>query len=295
VTTLFEKLRMEFSSLAANKGLKLKIEEPASQAIRSDPTLVGEIVRNLLSNAIKFTPQGSITLRSSRAGSLVRIEVIDTGIGIPREELPLIFGEFYQVGVSATLSRQGHGLGLGIVQRIAALLGADIQVDSEEGKGSVFSLSVPTGDLDLAIRAERASNQQAGSDAKSSTILLVEDDASVRASMSLYFRSLGYSIVSAASLDETLAVVDKSPRLDLLITDYHLPNGKTGFDVINCVRKALGESLPVIMLSGDTSAEIEDRSHEVDVRFMSKPIVPESLVAQVQELLARRAASRTPD
>lgn len=295
VTTLFEKLRMEFSSLAANKGLKLKIEEPASQAIRSDPTLVGEIVRNLLSNAIKFTPQGSITLRSSRAGSLVRIEVIDTGIGIPREELPLIFGEFYQVGVSATLSRQGHGLGLGIVQRIAALLEADIQVDSEEGKGSVFSLSVPTGDLDLAIRAERASNQQAGSDAKSSTILLVEDDASVRASMSLYFRSLGYRIVSAASFDETLAVVDKSPRLDLLITDFHLPNGKTGSDVINCVRKALGESLPVIMLSGDTSAEIEDLSHEVDVRFMSKPIVPESLVAQVQELLALRAASRTVD
>ena len=124
-TTLFEKLRMEFSSLAANKGLELKIDAPASQAIRSDPTLVGEILRNLLSNAIKFTPQGSITLRSSQAGSTVRLEVIDTGIGIPREELPLIFGEFYQVGVSATLSRQGYGLGLGIVQRIAMLLKAE--------------------------------------------------------------------------------------------------------------------------------------------------------------------------
>jgi CheY-like chemotaxis protein len=179
-------------------------------------------------------------------------------------------------------------LGLGIVQRIAALLEADIQVDSEEGKGSVFSLIVPTGDLDLAMRAERTSNQQAGSDAISSTILLVEDDAAVRASMSLFFRALGYRVVSAASLDETLAVVDKSSRVDLLITDFHLPNGKTGSDVINCVRKALGESFPVIMLSGDTSAEIEDLSHEVDVRFMSKPILPENLVAQVQDLLARR-------
>ena len=81
----------------------------------------------------------------------------------------------------------------------------------------------------------------------------------------------------------------------MLITDFHLPDGKTGSDVINCVRKAMGETLPVIMLSGDTSAEIEDLSHEVDVRFMSKPIDPESLVAQVQELLARRAASRTAD
>ena len=130
----------------------------------------------------------------------MRLEVVDTGIGIPREELPLIFGEFYQVGVSATLSRQGYGLGLGIVQRIAMLLEADIQVDSEVGKGSVFSLSVPTGELDLAIRAERASKQQVSSNAMSSTILLVEDDASVRASMELFFRSHGYRIVSAASL-----------------------------------------------------------------------------------------------
>ena len=291
VAKLFEKLRMEFSSLAANKGLKLKIEEPESQAIRCDPTLVGEIVRNLLSNAIKFTQQGSVTLRSSPAGALVRIEVIDTGIGIPCEELPLIFGEFYQVGVSATLSRQGYGLGLGIVQRIAALLEADIRVDSEVGKGSVFSLSVPAGDLNLAIRTERAANQQAGGDAISSTILLVEDDASVRASMSRFFTSLGYRIESAASLDETIAVVESSTRLDLLITDFHLPNGKTGSDVINYVRNARGEAFPAIMLSGDTSADIGDLSHEIDVRFVCKPIVPERLLAQVQELLARKVAS----
>ena len=81
----------------------------------------------------------------------------------------------------------------------------------------------------------------------------------------------------------------------MLITDFHLPNGKTGSDVINCVGNGLGESLPVFMLSGDRTAEIEDRSHDVYMRFLSKPIVPESLVAQVQELLARRAASRTAD
>ena len=83
------------------------------------------------------------------------------------------------------------------------------------------------------------------------------------------------------------------PRPDLLITDFHLPGGKTGSDVIDCVREALGESLPAIMISGDTSAEIEDLSHDADVRFASKPIDPDSLVALVQELLAQRAASRT--
>lgn len=292
VATLFERLHMEFSSLAVSKGLQLKIDAPIPQAIRSDPTLVGEILRNFLSNAIKFTPQGSITLRSSRAGLRVRLEVVDTGIGIPRAELPLIFGEFYQVGVSATLSRQGHGLGLGIAQRIAALLRADIEVDSEEGKGSIFSLTVAEGDLDAAIRAARASKQRASDDATPSTLLLVEDNASVRTSMERFLKSRGHSIVSAASLDQALVVVDKLPRLDLLITDFHLRNGTTGSDVIRCVRETLGEPLPAIILSGDTSAEIENLSHEIDVHFVSKPIDPDSLVALMQDLLAAKRRPR---
>lgn len=287
VATLFEKLRMEFSSHAADKGLELKIDAPMPQAIHSDPILVGEILRNFLSNAIKFTPQGSITLRSSPVGPRVRLEVADTGIGIPREELPLIFGEFYQVGVSATVSRQGHGLGLGIVQRIAALLTADIQVDSELGKGSTFSLVVAAGDLDLATRAVSAPKRRAGNDTSPSSLLLVEDDASVRTSMQRFLSSYGHSVVSAASLDQALAVVDNQPRLDLLLTDFHLPGGKTGYDVIRHVREALGEPLPAIMLSGDTSEEIEDSSDERDVRFVSKPIDPYRLLALVQELSGR--------
>ncbi|MET0986828.1 MAG: ATP-binding protein [Steroidobacteraceae bacterium] len=293
VTTLFQKLRMEFSGLAANKGLELKIDAPTPQAVRGDPTLVGEILRNFLSNAIKFTPQGSITLRSSQAGSTVRLEVIDTGIGIPQEELPLIFGEFYQVGVSATLNRQGYGLGLGIVQRIAMLLKVDIEVESEVGKGSNFSLSAPAGELELAVRATRTSEQRVSNNATSSTILLVEDDASVRASMGLFLRVCGHRIVSAASMDQALALVGRLPRPDLLITDFHLPGGKTGSDVIRYVREALGESLPAILISGDTSAEIDDLSHGACVRFASKPIDADTLVSLVQELLVQSPASRT--
>lgn len=293
VTSLFEKLRREFSSHAANKGLELKIEAPLPLAIHSDPILVGEVLRNFLSNAIKFTPQGSITLRASRVGSRVRLTVVDTGIGIPREELPLIFGEFYQVGVSATLSRQGHGLGLGIVQRIATLLTAEVQVDSELGKGSAFSLTVAAGDHDPATLAARAPERPASRNASPSTLLLVEDDVSVRTSMQRFLSSLGHTVVSAASLDQALALVNTGPRLDLLLTDFHLPGDKTGYDVIRQVRETLGESLPAIMLSGDTSEEIEEMSHEVDVCFVSKPIDPRRLVELVQELGARSAVQES--
>jgi DNA-binding NtrC family response regulator len=125
------------------------------------------------------------------------------------------------------------------------------------------------------------------------TILLVEDDASVRASMALFFKSHGYRIVSAASLDQTLAVVGKLPRPDLLITDFHLSGGKNGSDVITCVREALGECLPAILISGDMSAEIGNWSHDASVRFASKPIDPDSLVTLAQELLLQRAAAST--
>ena len=101
--------------------------------------------------------------------------------------------------------------------------------------------------------------------------------------------------MSAASLDQTLAVVSKLPRPELLITDFHLPSGKSGSDVIRCVREALGECLPAIMITGDILAEVEDLPHDPDVRFASKPIDPDSLAALVQELLLQRTATSTVD
>jgi PAS domain S-box-containing protein len=289
VVPLLTKLQLEFSSLAASKGLELNIDSNGSPSIRSDPTLVGEILRNLLSNAVKFTPRGLITLRCVPDRETVRLEVTDTGVGIPREELPLIFSEFYQVGVDASVSRQGYGLGLGIVQRMASMLHAGIEVESEVGKGSRFSLIVPAGELDAADQktAVRSPGNLTPA-ATSSTILLVEDHAAVRKAMELFFTLSGYRIVSAGSLDQTLAIIGESPRPELLITDFHLPGGITGSDVINSVRSVLGEKFPSIMISGDTSAEVSDLAHDAQVRFASKPIDPSALVSLVEELLGSR-------
>ena len=283
---LLMKLGVEFSNLAVSKGLELNIDCNESPVVHSDPTLVGEILRNLLSNAIKFTSGGSITLRCVRDREIVRLEVIDTGVGIPRDELPLIFNEFYQVGVDAAVNRRGHGLGLGIVQRMASMLEAGIEVESEPGKGSRFSLTLPTGDLQAADQsAEARAPMNSTPVTAPSTILLVEDHAAVRKAMELFFTMSGYKIMSAGSLDETLEVIGESPRPELLITDFHLPGGAKGSDVINSVRKVLGERFPAIMISGDTSAEVSDLVHDEQVRFATKPIDPNALVSLVQELL----------
>jgi len=285
VAPLLMKLHLEFSSLAASKGLELKVDPNGSTSVRSDPTLVGEILRNLLSNAIKFTSRGLITLRCIRDRETVRLEVVDTGIGIPRDELPLVFSEFYQVGVHAAVNRQGYGLGLGIVQRMASMLQAGLDAESEVGEGSRFTLTLPAGDTDAADQTTAALTPRTHTTTTPSTILLVEDHAAVRKAMELFFAMSGYKVVSASTLDQALALIGES-RPELLITDFHLPGGQTGSDVIDCVRKVLGEEFPAIMISGDTSAEISDLVHDGRVRFASKPIDPDALIGLVRELLS---------
>src|SRR5271166_4944837 len=129
VAAIFEELRMEFASIAANKGLRLEIES-CDDAVYSDQSLVEQILRNLVSNAIKYTREGGVRLRCLREAALVRIEVLDTGVGISPDHLPFIYDEFYQVGVPTNTSRDGYGLGLSIVQRLVKLLTLKLDVRS---------------------------------------------------------------------------------------------------------------------------------------------------------------------
>jgi len=133
VAAIFEELRLEFASIAANKGLTLEIER-CNEAAYSDPSLVEQILRNLVSNAVKYTPRGFVRLRCLHEAGLVRVEVVDTGIGIPQDQLAYIYEEFYQVGVPTNVSRDGYGLGLSIVQRLVKLLTLKLDVHSESAR-----------------------------------------------------------------------------------------------------------------------------------------------------------------
>jgi len=144
VNPLFDQLREEFAGLAIAKGLDLEVT-PCAEAAYSDPVLLGRILRNLVSNAIKYTPQGSVALRCRRDGAAgLRIEVLDSGIGIAADQLPFIYDEFFQVGGAHNPARQGYGLGLTIVKQLVTLLDLELEVQSEVGRGSRFSVSLPT-------------------------------------------------------------------------------------------------------------------------------------------------------
>src|SRR5882762_6435922 len=284
VAALFEELRLEFQELAASKGLTFEAI-PSEDCVHSDRSLVEQILKNLISNAIKYTRQSSVALRClHQQPSLVRIEVLDTGIGIPGDQLRYIYDEFYQVGVPTNSSRDGYGLGLSIVQRLVALLDVKLDAHSQVGKGSRFALTLPAG-RDTVRRTQRAAEPALRVRQAPARVLLVEDDASVREATRMLLKSDGYHVTAVASLAEALAHAVKDPRLDLLVTDYHLRDGKTGMQVIAELREALRDHLREIQNTGETSAAVHELRVDSHLRLASKPLKAEELLGMLTVLL----------
>lgn len=284
VASLFESLRREFASLALNKGLDLRIE-PSQDRAHSDPSLVEEILRNLVSNAIKYTRVGWVLLRALRDASAIRIEVLDSGIGIASDQIPLIFDEFYQIGVAVHTTRDGYGLGLSIVQRIAKLLEISIEVRSELGRGSAFSIMLPVGG-ELAegqSKPEPADTRAAPGSAP--RVLLVEDEPSVRNATKLLLSVEGYEVTAVSSLAEATEAA-RGATFDLLVTDYHLSGEQTGRDVIEAVRRAQGTTIPALLITGDTSSFIRTLTEDSRLRIVSKPVDADQMLRTLEQLLA---------
>jgi PAS domain S-box-containing protein len=287
VAAIFEELRLEFASIAASKGLQLDIET-CTDAVHSDPSLVEQILRNLLSNAVKYTREGWVRLRCLHEAALVHIEVLDSGVGIPAAQLPYIYDEFYQIGVASNSSRDGYGLGLSIVQHLVRLLALKLDVRSEVGKGSSFSLTLPASKGCSAAARQESDNQplSRARETENVRILLAEDNASVRRATCMLLELEGYHVTPVASLAEALQHVREQNRVDLLVSDYHLSDSETGTQVIAALRAELGTSLPSILTTGDTSSAIKRIPCDPHLRITSKPIQAEELLALLRELLA---------
>jgi CheY-like chemotaxis protein len=281
---LCDELRRDFAAVAANTGLRLSIDATQTR-LHSDAALVGQLLRNLLSNAIKYTNSGSVELRCIPAAQRVRLEVRDTGVGIPADQLGSIFEEFYQVGVSPNSSRDGYGLGLSIVQRIVKLLETRVEVRSTPGVGSVFSLELPQAHAPAAAGSGDTRPQAALQACGSQRILLVEDEPGVRNAMRMLLKIEGYVVTTAATAEEAIHMLQPA-SFDLLVTDYHLEGGRTGTQVIAAARQALGPGLKAVLVTGDTSPAVRELPADANLRITSKPINSDELLAMVRSLLA---------
>jgi two-component system, sensor histidine kinase len=286
VASVFEELRADFANLAANKGLRLEVDN-CREGVHSDPSLVEQILRNLVSNAVKYTRQGWVRLQCVHEEAYVHLQVVDSGIGIPADQIPLIYDEFYQIGVPTNSSREGYGLGLSIVQRLVKLLQLKLNVSSEVGKGSAFTLTLPVARRRPVDHSEKApAAVETARKADRARVLLVEDDLAVRNATRLLLKVEGYDVVTAGTLAEALQRAQEVDGIDLLITDYHLAAGETGLQVIAALRQRCHPELKAVLVTGDTSAVIKELPSDPKLRVASKPIRAEELLTLMKELLA---------
>ncbi len=252
---------------------------PSDLVVHSDKRMLEEMIRNLLSNAIRYTDRGKILMGCRRAGDSVRIEIWDTGIGIPGEQLPHIFEEYY-----CDPDRGGFGLGLAIVRRLGDILGHRVDVRSTPGKGTGFSIEVARGRDYVGISASIPS-PHLDAELFRGTVLVIEDETSVRAALNRLLTLRGFEVIGAATVSEAIALIkqkDLSP--DLVLCDYNLPGPMNGVESIKSLRATLDWNLPAIVMTGDTRAITRDAIASFGVPVLVKPFMGDDLVRLINQL-----------
>jgi signal transduction histidine kinase len=276
---LIERVLEDERPIAAQKQLELRVVA-TSASVRSDPALLERMLKNLVTNAIRYTERGKIVIGCRRLGAeRLRLDVIDSGIGIALEEQDRIFDEYYQLSGS---SAQGLGLGLPIVKSLGALLGHPVSVKSAPGRGSVFSIELARAP-DVAPASLAHPVPAAG--LSRLKVVLVDDDVEIRDSMGLLLESWGCRYVAAG----TVAEIEKELRAqsitpDALIVDYRLADAMSGLQVIERLRAAFGKQLPALIITGTANpSHLESRAGGIP--FAIKPVAPGKLRAFLSQAL----------
>lgn len=271
---------------AAEKKLELAyfIDESVPPAVESDVTRVRQILVNLLSNAVKFTQNGEIIVwvsakKRRRHSYEIQFSVKDTGIGIPEEKIPLLFEAFTQVDASTTRKFGGTGLGLAICKRLTEMLGGNIWVESQPGKGSTFYFTIVASPAQLSeppVRNEECNLENC-------TILYVDDNATNRKILGLLIQKWNARGIAASNGQTALALLKKHPEIDLVILDMQMPE----MDGLELARRIKAnpdhQQLPLIMLTSLGEQPVK-RYRQLFAAWLSKPIKPSQLLNTLVEI-----------
>jgi signal transduction histidine kinase len=278
---LFAALAPGFSAVARDRGLDFRVVPTAAMVI-GDRTLVETAMRNLIANAFKFTRGGGVLVGCRRGRGRIGVTVADTGVGVASDRQARVFEEFHRDKTTPNGPNEGIGLGLSIVQRLAALMGGAVELRSRPGKGSVFTLWLR--EAAQAPRAERRVDAP-GASLAGRRILVIDDDPLSAAAMKQEFADHGALVAAATSIPAARAAIE-SASPEALIVDYDLGDCATGLEFVEALR-ARGVASPVVMISGSTDPLAVAALRGSGLPWLTKPVDPRALRSTLIDALGR--------
>lgn len=297
INVIFDFVRVSNTPLARDKGVRLRVR-PTTYWCLSDPVLLQRMVMNLANNALRYTPTGTVLIccRMVNNGADLRIDVMDSGVGIAPEHQTDIFKEFFQVGNAARDRSQGLGLGLNIVQRSARLLGHAVKLESAPGRGTRFSIVVPTASAPLLSVSRDTEASALVASPQSSLggvrVLVVEDDFSSRQAQDELLQSWGCEVLAVGTAAHAYKSVEQGFQADVVISDFRLGGESNGLDVIDQIRHLAGWVVPACVVSGDTDADLMQAARAASLTLLHKPVRPAKLRSLVRHLANSAAELR---
>lgn len=277
---LIDRLSADLRPAAEAKGLRLRTV-PRMAWTRSDPVLLERMVRNLLENAVVHTCRGQILVGVRRAGEHWRIDVIDSGPGIPPDRQADIFDEFVQLDNGN--GSQGLGLGLSIVHRLSRLLDHPVALVSRHRHGTRFSIRVPH----VIVAAPNFSRQKPSMTpgAGGGPLVVIDDEVLIALGLRDLLESWGHEVVIAGSWAEALrALTSQGHTPSAILTDYRLGAGETGTDAIRLLRNHFRTNIPALVMTGDTAPDRLRTLNSQGLDVLHKPITPADLAAGLKRL-----------
>jgi len=289
IDDILRQLEVEFTPLAHSKGLRLDFVH-CSLAVHSDRRLLRRLLQNLVSNAIKYTLEGRVLVGCRRRNGRLRIDVYDTGLGIPPSKREAIFQEFHRLDQGAKVAR-GLGLGLSIVERIARVLNHRVEVDSTVGRGSHFSMEVPLASAAPIREPARTVSDIDRGQLAGIEVVCIDNDVAILNGMELVLAGWGCRVIKAPDLDTAVAAIEEArfpPRV--LLVDYHLDSGN-GIQAIVELRRRYGLDLTAILITADRSPAVREEARAHDVLLLNKPVKPAALRALMTQVRLKRAVA----
>ena len=284
IQPLLDRICDDYASEAEEKSITLT-QCPCSATVFTDPPLMERILRNLVSNAVRHTHSGRVVVGCRRSAGRIRVEVWDTGPGIPFHERDRIFQEYFQLRNPERDRAMGLGLGLAIVRRLSILLDCPVELRSQPGQGSCFSVEIPiaTAPMDSAKSITFATTAEAGR----GLIVVIDDEAAIRDAMYSLLTGWGYAVFAAGSGAEVVAhLAQCAVGPAVIICDYRLRGEENGVDVVRQLRTECNRAVPAMLITGDTAADRLIEAQASGLLLLHKPVPNGKLRAAIVNLIA---------